>query len=531
MAFSSFNSFQTFLMYVRAKVSGLATFTYNFPALDPSLVLYYPLDSSANPSNGFQTANFASQLPVYDASLAGSAMITYAPNNSVTSFGDLSLNNTMGAQLVPQTVSGNYVVSNTSFALNISGGFSVSLWFSCSGQLNKTGTLISLPYQKTGNGIQIDISGPNMIYTGYNVPIVGQIDLLSTAAKTAMLGTSPVFTGSITGTTLNVTAITSGTISINSTLIGTGIIAGTQIIAFESGTGGVGTYTVSTSQNLTSRTITGKLSAGAYGVRLLYSGYTGPVIQIKAGTGGTPIDYYADTSGNLGTEYLGTGTPLATNLGVATAYVTKWYDQTGNKNDGTATANNITYNTVTKAVKFDKDNAVPTPNSGSFSLPDNAYPYKNSAFTYIFTLANYTTASQFLYGGGPGASLRQHRTDLNSGSKAIGMHWFGDGTVDNTNNSISGVKIAQCYNGTTNINRRFYYNNQLYANVSFQPVGGAGNQPSVRNQATTFNFLGRCAITNSFANYNGTLPYFYWAPTDLSVTPNDLTQLYNTPTN
>jgi hypothetical protein len=157
-------------MYVRARVNNLATFTYNFPALDPSLVLYYPLDSSANPSNGFQTANFASQLPVYDASLAGSSMITYALNNSVTSFGDLSLNNTMGAQLVPQTVSGNYVVSNTSFALNISGGFSVSLWFSCSGQLNKRGTLISLPLNKTSNGIQIDISGPNMIYTGWNLP-------------------------------------------------------------------------------------------------------------------------------------------------------------------------------------------------------------------------------------------------------------------------------------------------------------------------------------------------------------------------
>ena len=169
MAFSTISTIQSFLTYVRARVSGLApTFTYNFPALDPSLVLYYPLDSSANPSNGFQTANFASKLPVYDASLAGSAMITYALNNSVTSFGDLSLNNTMGAQLVPQTVSGNYVVANNSFAPNISGGFSISLWFSCSGQLNKTGTLISLPPRVGANGIEIDISGTNMIYTGWN---------------------------------------------------------------------------------------------------------------------------------------------------------------------------------------------------------------------------------------------------------------------------------------------------------------------------------------------------------------------------
>ena len=167
MAFSTFNSIQSFLMYVRARVSDLA-YVYNFPALDPSLVLYYPLDSSANVGGGVKTANFASRLPVFDASMAGSSMITYAPNNSVTSFGDLSLNNTMGAQLVARTVSGNFVVANNTFAPNISGGFSISLWFSCSGQLNKRGTLISLPPSVGANGLQIDVSGTNMIYSGWN---------------------------------------------------------------------------------------------------------------------------------------------------------------------------------------------------------------------------------------------------------------------------------------------------------------------------------------------------------------------------
>lgn len=35
MAFSTFNSIQSFLMYVRARVSDLATFTYNFPGEIP----------------------------------------------------------------------------------------------------------------------------------------------------------------------------------------------------------------------------------------------------------------------------------------------------------------------------------------------------------------------------------------------------------------------------------------------------------------------------------------------------------------
>jgi len=204
MAFSTFNSIQSFLMYVRASVSNLA-FTYNFPALDPSLVLYYPMDSSANVGGGFKTANFASRLPVYDASLAGSSMITYALNNSVTSFGDLSLNNTMGAQLVAQTTSGNYVVANNTFVPNISGGFSISLWFSCSGQLNKRGTLINLPYQTTKNGLEIDVSGTNMICSGYNVPVtpIVQITFLSqTVTNTGSLGTATIAIGALAAPTI-----------------------------------------------------------------------------------------------------------------------------------------------------------------------------------------------------------------------------------------------------------------------------------------------------------------------------------------
>jgi len=60
------------------------------------------------------------------------------------------------------------------------------------------------------------------------------------------------FTGAITGTTLTVTAVASGTIQIGQVLSGVGVTAGTSIIAFGSGTGGTGTYTVSTSQTVAS---------------------------------------------------------------------------------------------------------------------------------------------------------------------------------------------------------------------------------------------------------------------------------------
>lgn len=65
-----------------------------------------------------------------------------------------------------------------------------------------------------------------------------------------------VVTGSISGTTLTVTGVTSGTLMVGETLTGSGVTAGTTITAYLTGVGGVGTYTVSVSQTVASTTIT-----------------------------------------------------------------------------------------------------------------------------------------------------------------------------------------------------------------------------------------------------------------------------------
>jgi hypothetical protein len=76
-----------------------------------------------------------------------------------------------------------------------------------------------------------------------------------------------VFTGTINnggagaGTILNVTGITSGTLKVGMVLTGGSITAGTFISAFTSGTGGIGTYVVSVSQNRTSATYTGTMTS------------------------------------------------------------------------------------------------------------------------------------------------------------------------------------------------------------------------------------------------------------------------------
>jgi hypothetical protein len=65
-----------------------------------------------------------------------------------------------------------------------------------------------------------------------------------------------VVTGSISGTTLTVSAVTSGTLVVGTGISGSGVTAGTTITALGTGTGGTGTYTVSASQTVSSTTIT-----------------------------------------------------------------------------------------------------------------------------------------------------------------------------------------------------------------------------------------------------------------------------------
>ena len=78
-----------------------------------------------------------------------------------------------------------------------------------------------------------------------------------TVASTSInsVASPAIVTGAIAGTTLTVSAVTSGTLKIGQTIEGSGVTDGTIITAFGTGSGGVGTYTVSASQTVSSTTI------------------------------------------------------------------------------------------------------------------------------------------------------------------------------------------------------------------------------------------------------------------------------------
>jgi hypothetical protein len=123
---------------------------------------------------------------------------------------------------------------------------------------------------------------------------------------------SAVFTGSISGTTLTVTAITNGTIGINQGLFGVGVSQATVITALGTGTGGVGTYTVNLSQTVASEqmnsatvgaVVTGSISGTTLTVSAVTSGtlYIGQTIEGSTVTTQTIITALGTGTGGAGT--------------------------------------------------------------------------------------------------------------------------------------------------------------------------------------------------------------------------------------
>jgi hypothetical protein len=123
------------------------------------------------------------------------------------------------------------------------------------GTLN-IGTIISGPGVVVGT--RITAMSPTSPYTGTGGNGTYQVSISQTVVSTTIVGSPAIarVTGSISGTTMNVTAIISGQLVVGGVISGTGVVAGTTITAYGTGIGGTGSYTISTSQTVASTTIT-----------------------------------------------------------------------------------------------------------------------------------------------------------------------------------------------------------------------------------------------------------------------------------
>ena len=94
----------------------------------------------------------------------------------------------------------------------------------------------------------------------------------SFSVSLSQLVSSTTITGTANGSTLNITSLTSGSFAVGMTVTGiAGVTAGTTITALGSGSGGTGSYTVSTSQYVPSTTITGTAGSETYTFSMSWS--------------------------------------------------------------------------------------------------------------------------------------------------------------------------------------------------------------------------------------------------------------------
>jgi hypothetical protein len=245
------------------------------------------------------------------------------------------------------------------------------------------------------------------------------------------------------------------------------------------------------------------LQSGAYGIKLLYSKYTGPSIQIKNGTSGTPTDFYPALDGT-NTLSTSTGTSLTSFLSGAIAYVTKWYDQTGNGHDATAQGATLPFlNTTTYEVDFG-------PN-GYFTLANNSFPTGNLPYTYLYKQGRIdTTTSNTPYSGGDAGYGIMELLIVNFPGGIYLDGWYAYDAVSATGiltpNAVHAMTYGGGGNNSTATGRILYINN---APITF----GYNYINSYRNQSASNCYLGTTQL--GYGTYKSTMPYFYWMPYQL----------------
>ena len=149
--------------------------------------------------------------------------------------------------------------SGGSVSLSIPSGVTAQIYCDAT---NESGTGTGFYAAQTGTASNFTVNG--------NLSVLGNQTNTGNFLAAGVLGayTSASFTGGISngsglaGTILNVSAVASGTIFIGQRISGTGITSGTFVTGFGTGSGGIGTYTVNTSQLVGGgTTITGAASA------------------------------------------------------------------------------------------------------------------------------------------------------------------------------------------------------------------------------------------------------------------------------
>ena len=179
---------------------------------------------------------------------------------------------------------------------------------------NESGTGTGFYSAQTGSAGNFTVNG-NLSVTGAQVNTGNFLAAGVLGAYTAASYTGGISNGSgATGTILNVSAVASGTIFIGQRVTGTGVTAGTLVTGFGTGSGGIGTYTVNTSQLVAGGTaLTGAASAiattpaaGDNSVNIATTNFVTSAISTATGALGTMSQQNANAVAITGGTIAGT---------------------------------------------------------------------------------------------------------------------------------------------------------------------------------------------------------------------------------
>ena len=219
------------------------------------------LDFALGTTQDYNGAAGSQTLTAYNETTKVLTAFSYIPS-SINVTGTLPANVTY---TLPAGVGGQWIVYNNTTA----NAFTVT--FALSGQAN---TVVV----ERGTRTLIYSDGTSGVYAVNNIAADDSVDTaaiqngavtfpkfassaLATGPQYIAGNLSTSFTGEISGTTLTVSAVASGTIIVGMTLSGSGVTAGTTVTAYGTGTGGAGNYTISVSQTVNTPTaITGASS-------------------------------------------------------------------------------------------------------------------------------------------------------------------------------------------------------------------------------------------------------------------------------
>jgi len=170
------------------------------------------------------------------------------------------------------------IASGGSWRIPVSPSHSSDIYY-----VNGTGTPLAIGSLRTPSTLIVDDGVSIVNASGSNGPVLVSSAFnrsFGTCSGTSGTNSTPItwpyvavnFTGSISGTTLTVSAVSTGTLVVGMPIAGSGVTAPTYINALGTGAGGTGTYTVSVSQTVASEAMTGGTDYTSIGFDLTGTG-------------------------------------------------------------------------------------------------------------------------------------------------------------------------------------------------------------------------------------------------------------------